>query len=221
MATADENMTHPRNLRKTLPAMKSPHSLTDETKINTMKNERTARGRPLSAASFNQLFSGVPRIRGAQREDVVPIVTYDGVEDTIVCADKAKSSYSHREVKVVVHKSSSSSSSACSSVRSFVERTPAARHRHGRPRDQVPFSTRHEIEEENSTQSDGIIAEINSEPIQMSTNSCSYERKEDYEETIQLQVLHFTEGAAQNKPSDEIKQDEKKLGGSLADMFDS
>ena len=207
--------------QKALQPRKNSHPLTDETTRNTVDNERSGWGRLRSAASLNQLVSGVPRVIHAQREDMKPIVTYDGVEDINACAAKATSTYSHREVKVIVHKTSSSSSSTCSSVRSVDQRNQSARHKYERPRDHFPFPNRRQIEKRSSEQGTCVSADSRVVNYEQTGDSCTVERKSDYQETIQLQVLDITKDVTENEPSNEAKQYMKKQGGSLADIFDS
>lgn len=218
---ADENFARHRNQRKTLPARDKPPSLTYETTRNSGNNERPTRGRMMSAASFDQLVIGVPRKRQAQREDMVPIVTYDGVEDNDARAAKATSTYSHREVNVIVHKSSSASSSTCSSVRSVDQRKHAARYSYGTPRDHVTSVHHLQVAKKSNDHAVCISGDSKVVDSKQSANICTDETKVDYEETLELKVLETAEGVRDGEPSNESKQDMTKLGGSLADMFDS
>ena len=219
--TVDENFVRHRNQRKALPARDKPPSLTDETTTNSGNNEGPTRGRMMSGTSFDQLVSGVPRKRQAQREDIVPIVTYDGVEDNDARAAKATSTYSHREVNVIVHKSSSASSSACSSVRSVDQRKHAARYRYGTPRDHVTSVHHLQVAKKSNEHAVCISAGSKLVDSKQSANICTAETKVDYEDTLELKVLETAEGVRVGEPSNDPKQDMTKLGGSLADMFDS
>ena len=219
--TADENFPRRRNQLKTLPARNKPHLLTDETTGNSGNDERPTRGRMMSATSFDQLVSGVPRKRQAQHEDMASIVTYDGVEDTDARAAKATSTHSHREVNVIVHKSSSSSSSTCSSVRSVDQRKHAARYKCGTPRDHIPSVHHLQVEKKSNEHAVCISADSKVVDSKQGVNICTDETKVDYEETLELQVLETADGVRDGESSDEQKQDMTKLGGSLADMFDS
>ena len=219
--TDEENSIRPRDQRKTFPARKNSPSRPDETKRNPRKSERTVRGRAMSAAAFEKLVSGVSRKKQSNHEDMKPIVTYNGAEDTRTFETKATSSYSHCEVNVIVHQGGSSSSSTCSSVRSFEQRKSAARHTYGKLCDHVFPRKNDETEKENIGQDQcvpGGNTVINSKQItKLSTN----ETKVDCTETIELQVLENAEGASEGEQRKETTQEIKKLGGSLADMFDT
>ena len=170
-----------------------------------------------SAASLNQVVSDDPTKEQAQCEYMVPTVTFDGAEVTHAWSAKATSNYSHREVKVIVHKTSSSSSSTCSSVRSVSQRKPVARHKYERPHDHFSSYNRHKTEKQNSGKSDCLLVD---EKV-MSSEQGIDERKAECDKTIELQVIDIAKDAAEGEPCNETKQDMKQEGGSLADMFDS
>lgn len=175
----------------------------------------------MSTAAFEQLVSDVPRKKQSNQEDMKPIVTYNGAEDTKACTTKTTSSYSHCEVNVIVHRSGSSSSSTCSSVRSFEQRKRAAGQTYGKLCDHFSLRKNDETEKANIGQDDCAPdgnKVINSKEI---TKLYANETKVDCTETVELQVLENAEGASEGEQRKETTRDIKKLGGSLADMFDT
>ena len=204
----DENPNHPRDQTRRSPGRSKSHHNSDQRTRNTNDNELPG-GRMKSSSSLTQMTSGVSRMRQAQCEDMIPIVTYDGAEDTNATAN----THAHREVKVIVHRTSSSSSSTTSSVRSVGQRMTAARGKHVRSRDHFHHRRRHQTSEhsESETRSPG-----------QSPSSCTVERRSDREASIQLQVIDIAkDDATTSEPCCETSQETIKQGGSLADMFDS
>ena len=186
----------------------------------------------MSAQSFSQLVSDVPTKGQAQCADLTPIVTYEGNEETPARAAKATSTgYSHREVKVIVHNkkthsSTSSSSSTCSSVRSFGQRRHPVKHHFDRSRDCSPLLTSHQTEKRNSERSDFSPAENKAVGSQQVSSTCIDERNAECEETIELQVVTTVNNASDTTDGDSSNAEANddritKQGGSLADMFDS
>lgn len=191
-----------------------PRRLGGGSRSHNVFNERTSNAKDSESpgvtmrdlASFTQLTSGVSRIRHVQREDMVPFVRYDGVvEDT-----KATNTHAHREVKVIVHKStSSSSSSTVSSVRSVEQRMPSPRRKHVQSRDHFYH---HRRRHQNSERS---------ENREQSCFSHTVEKLSDGEKSIQLQVIDIVEDATHSEQFCQTSQETTKEGGSLAAMFDS
>lgn len=167
------------------------------------------------SSSVTRLTSGVPRMRQAQREqreDMIPIVTYDGVVEETRAESTRDNTQAHREVKVIVHRTSSSSSSTVSSVRSVDQRTITSRGKHLRSHD--PARQGHQNKTENTE------SEIR-EPEPQSTASCSIQERLHREESIELQVRDVAIDTTNSKQFCETSQETVQEGGSLAAMFDS
>ena len=159
------------------------------------------------SASLSQLAGNVSRMRQAQRS---PLVRYDGVvEDT-----KATSTHAHREVNVIVHRStSSSSSSTVSSLRSVEQRMASPRSKHVQSHDHIHH---HRRRHQNSERS-----EIQFRNHMQSDSSCTVEKLSDLRESTQLQVVAVVEDSTHSENFRETSQKSIKEGGSLAAMFDS
>ena len=187
----------------------SRHSFNESTS-NTTNNE-SHRGRPEGSASFSQLASGVSRMKQAQRKEMVPFVRYDGVVE----GTEATNIHAHREVKVIVHRStSSSSSSTVSSLRSVEQRMASPRSKHVQSRD---HSHHHRLRHQSVIeQSDSRIRSH-----EQSRSSCTVEKLSDRGEPMQLQVMNIAEDASHRQTFCETSQNTTKEGGSLAAMFDS
>ena len=158
------------------------------------------------SASYSQLASGVSRMRQAQRKEMVPFVRYDGVvEDT-----EATKIHAHREVKVIVHRStSSSSSSTVSSLRSVEQRMASSESQHVQSRDHSHHHHRQRYQ--NIERSESYIRNH-----EQRRSSCTVDKVSDRGEPMQLQVTDIVEDATHRE-----RQKSTKEGGSLAAMFDS
>lgn len=182
-----------------------PNTSSEDNNFSHPEDNEPPGVRRRSSSSLIQLTSGDSRktsVRQAQREDMVPLVRYEGVvEDTHAANVRA-----HREVKVIVHKTSSSSSSTVSSVRSVEQRIPTSRGKQVRSRDH--FHHCHQNRRERR--------EIKN--LDQSPSDFTVEKRSSYgEESIQLQVIGF----AKDETNSEASQETIKEGGSLAAMFDS
>lgn len=203
------SFNHPRGQPRRSAGGSRSHNVFNERTSNAKDNESPGM-RINDSASFTQLTSGVSRMRQAQREDMVPFVRCEGVvQDT-----KATNTHAHREVKVIVHKStSSSSSSTVSSVRSVEQRMTSPRSKHMQSRD---HSHHHHRRHQNSECSESQIRNR-----EQSRFSCTVEKLSDRGESMQLQVIDIAEGATNSQHFCETSQGTIKEGGSLAAMFDS
>jgi len=212
-SSEDGNINQPRAQPARSEAGSKSHHLLNERTRNIQNNESPEERRK-GSKSFAQVASGVSRMRQAQRKEMVPFVRYDGVvEDT-----EATNSHAHREVKVIVHRStSSSSSSTVSSLRS-VEQRMASPSKHVQSRDHShPPRRRHQTSErsENNIRND-----------EQSRSSCTVEKLSDRGESMQLpvQVVDIVEDATHSVDSEHLcekSQKTTKEGGSLAALFDS
>ncbi|CAH3109971.1 unnamed protein product [Porites lobata] len=232
ISKTDTNFNRLQNHENTTPERENYNSFVGETTSSHQKDKLPKRGSRMSAQSFSQLVSDVPTKGQAQCADLTPIVTYDGNEETPAPTAKATSKgYSHREVKVIVHNkkthsSTSSSSSTCSSVRSFGQRRHPVKHHFDRPRDCSPLLASHQTEKRNSERSDFSPAENKAVGSQHVSSTCIDERNAECEETIELQVVTTVNNASDTTDGDssnaEANEDRiTKQGGSLADMFDT
>lgn len=208
-STEDTNFNGPRSQPRRSPGRSRSHHLFNERTINAKDNESPGE-RMKSSSSLTQLTSGVSRktsARQAQREDMIPLVTYDGVvEET-----HAGNIRAHREVKVIVHKTSSSSSSTVSSVRSVEQRMTSSRGKHMRAHDHFQHHRhRHQNNREQWESGSG-------NPDQSPSSFTVEERSGCGGESIQLQVIDITK----DETNSEVSQERIKEGGSLAAMFDS
>ena len=233
ISKTDTNFNRLQNHENKTPERENYNSFVGETTSSHQTNKLPKRGTRMSAQSFSQLVSDVPTKGQAQCADLTPIVTYEGNEETPARAAKATSTgYSHREVKVIVHNkkthsSTSSSSSTCSSVRSFGQRRHPVKHHFDRSRDCSPLLTSHQTDKRSSERSDFSSAEnkaVGSQ--QVSSTTCIDERNAECEETIELQIVNTVNNASDKTdgdPSNAEANDDRitKQGGSLADMFDS
>ena len=202
-SSEDNNFSHPRGQPRRSPDRSRPRYLFNDRTLDAADNEPPGERRR-SSSSLTQLPSGDSRktsARQAQREDMVPLVTYDGVvEDTHAANVRA-----HREVKVIVHKTSSSSSSTVSSVRSVEQRIPTSRGKQVRSRDHFHHCRQNSREQREITNLD------------QSPSGFTVEKRSSFgEECIQLQVI----GIAKDETNSEASQETVKEGGSLAAMFD-
>ena len=232
ISKTDTNFNRPQNHENTTPERENFNSFVGETTNSHQKNKLPGRGRVMSPQSFSQVVSDVPTKVQAQCADLTPIVTYNGNEETPAPTAKATSTgYSHREVKVIVHNkkthsSTSSSSSTCSSVRSFGQRRHPVKHHFDRSRDCSPLLTSHQTEKRNSERSDFSPAENKAVGSQHVSSTCIDERNAECEETIELQVVTTVNNASDTTDGDSSNAEANddritKQGGSLADMFDS
>ena len=144
------------------------------------------------------------------REDMIPIVTYDGVMEETSTESVLNSTQDHRQVKVIIHRTSSSSSSTVSSVRSVDQRITIPKKKHLRSRDHVHESQRCQNNIEN-TESEIQNTEKNS-------SGSSIQESSHCEESIALQV---TDEVKNYNQSCKTGQQTILEGGSLAAMFDS
>ena len=177
----------------------------NERTSNTQNNESHG-GRTEGSTSSVQLASGVSSTRQAQRKQLVPFVRYDGVvEDT-----ETTNIHAHREVKVIVHRStSSSSSSTVSSLRSVEQRMASHGSKHVQSRDH--YHHHHQ----NVERSENHISNH-----EQSRSSCTVGKLSDRGEPMQLQANDIVEDATHRERFCETSQKTTK-GGSLAAMFDS
>ena len=215
-AGADESSSGPR---KTTPGRKNSHSVTNrEMTRNASADNRPISERIMSVASCDRVVSGNGSKKTEKLEQLVPIVTYEGNEDTKACSStKSRSTYAHREVNVIVLKSSSSSSSTCSSVRSVDQRSHASLQAHGTLQHQAS-SLNHNTIKQGECNSTG---EENSIFKQNTVQGCaSKTRTVNCEETVELQVLTAAGGTSRGQERNESKSDATNTGGSLAAMFD-
>lgn len=148
-----------------------------------------------------------------RHEDMVPIVTCDGVIEETSTDSVINSTQDHREVKVIIHRTSSSSSSSASSVRSVDQRITIPRKKHLRSRDHVHESQRNQNNIENT--------ESEIQNIERNSTSCSIQESSHCEESIALQVTAVDNEAKNNGQVCKTSQQTIKEGGSLAAMFDS
>lgn len=200
------NINHPRGQpRRSAAGSKSRHLFNEKT--NNTENNDSPGERMKGSASFSQLAGNVSRMRQAQRS---PLVRYDGVvEDS-----KATSTHAHREVKVIVHRStSSSSSSTVSSLRSVEQRMASPRSKHVQSHDHIHH---HRRRHQNSERS-----EIQFSNHMQSGSSCTVEKLSDLRESTQLQVVDVVEDATHSENFCGTSQKTIEEGGSLAAMFDS
>ncbi|XP_068740011.1 transmembrane channel-like protein 3 [Montipora capricornis] len=218
----DENSS--RSCKTASTERKDSHSIRNETTRDNSAYERPGRGRAESSSSIavDQTVSGTVEAKTAKREDFLPIVTYEGNEDTKECSAKASTTYTHREVNVIVHKSSSSSSSTCSSVRSIDQRRHASLCSYGTLRHQV--SSHHQTSQgqirlgecDSTSNKDSFFKQNANDDCthtdQTTTVKC--------EETVELQVLKVPRETIGKRQINESKQNGTNLGGSLGAMFD-
>ena len=144
------------------------------------------------------------------REDMIPIVTYDGVMEETSTESVLNSTQDHQQVKVIIHRTSSSSSSTVSSVRSVDQRITIPKKKHLRSRDHVHESQRCQNNIEH-TESEIQNTEKNS-------SGSSIQESSHCEESIALQV---TDEVKNNNEGCKTGQQTILEGGSLAAMFDS
>lgn len=144
---------------------------------------------------------------------MVPIVTCDGVIEETSTDSVINSTQDHREVKVIIHRTSSSSSSSASSVRSVDQRITIPRKKHLRSRDHFHESQRNQNNIENT--------ESEIQNIERNSTSCSIQESSHCEESIALQVTAVDNEATNNGQVCKTSQQTIKEGGSLAAMFDS
>ena len=184
----------------------------NERTSNTQNNESHG-GRTEGSTSSVQLASGVSRTRQAQRKQLVPFVRYDGVvEDT-----ETTNIHAHREVKVIVHRStSSSSSSTVSSLRSVEQRMASHGSKHVQSRDHYHHHHHHRLRHQNFERSENHISNH-----EQSRSSCTVGKLSDRGEPMQLQANDIVEEATHRERFCETSQQTTKEGGSLAAMFDS
>lgn len=210
-SSEDGSINHPRTQPgRSTAESKSRHSFNERTS-NTPNNEFHGR-RTEGSVAFPQLASGVSRIRQAQRKEMVPFVRYDGgVEDT-----EATNIPAHREVKVIVHRSTSSScSSTVSSLRSVEQRMASPRSKHAQSRDHSYY---HHLRHQNNERIESHIRNH-----EQSRSSGTVEKLSDRGEPcpMQLPVMDIVEDATHRERFSETSQKATKEGGSLAAMFDS
>lgn len=208
-SSEDGSINHPRiQPGRSAAGIKSRHSFNERTS-DTLNNESHGR-RMKGSASSVQLASGVSRMRQAQHKAMVPFVRYDGVVE----GTEATNIHAHREVKVIVHRStSSSSSSTVSSLRSFEQRMASPGSKHVRSRD---HSHHHRLRHQNIERSQSHIRNH-----EQSRSSCIVEKLSDRGEPTQLQVMDIVKDATHKERFSETSQKTTKEGGSLAAMFDS
>lgn len=206
-SSEEGSINHPRAQPGRSTAGRKSHHLLNERTSNVQNNESPGER---MKGSFAQVASGVSRMRQAQRKEMVPFVRYDGVvEDT-----EATSAHAYREVKVIVHRStSSSSSSTVSSLRSVDQRMASPRSKHVQSRD---HSHRHRRRHQNSERSESHISNQ-----EQSRFSSTVEKLSDRGESIQLKVVDIVEDVTHSEHLCETSQKTTKEGGSLAAMFDS
>lgn len=206
-SSEDGSINHPRAQPGRSTAGRKSHHLFNERTSDVQNNESPGER---MKGSFAQVASGVSRMRQAQRKEMVPFVRYDGVvEDT-----EATSAHAYREVKVIVHRStSSSSSSTVSSLRSVDQRMASPRSKHVQSRD---HSHHHRRRHQNSERSESHVSNQ-----EQSRSSSTVEKLSDCGESIQLKVVDIVEGATHSEHLCETSQKTTKEGGSLAAMFDS
>ena len=205
----DGNINQPRGQPPRSATGSKSHHLFNERTNNTQNNESPG-GMAKGSASFAQLASGVSRMRQTQRKEMVPFVRYDGlVEDT-----EATNTHAHREVKVIVHRStSSSSSSTVSSLRSVEQRMVCPRNKHVQSRD---HSRHHRRRHQTSERSETQIRNH-----EQSRSSCTVDKLLDRGGSMQLQAVDIVKDATDSEHFCETSQNTMKEGGSLAAMFDS
>ena len=216
-AGADDNSSDPR---KTAPGRKNSHSVTNcEKTRNASADKRPISERIMSVALCDQAVSGNASKKTEKLEDFVPIVTYEGNEDARACSSaKSRNTYAHCEVNVIVHKSSSSSSSTCSSVRSVDQRSHASLQTYGTLQHQVSSLNHNSIYKQGES---NLTGEKNSIFKQSTIQDCANKaRTVNHKETVELQVLTVAGGTSQGQETNESKSDGTNLGGSLAAMFD-
>ena len=209
MSSEDNNFNHPRSQPRRSPGRSGSHHLFNaERTINALAEDNKSPGER-GSSSFTELTSGISRktsARQAQREDMFPLVTFDGVVQDTHTAD----THSHREVKVIVHKTSSSSSSTVSSVQSVDQRMSTSRGKQVQLREHFHHHHRHQT---SRVQRKSEIGNPDQSP-----SSSTVENRSGYgEESIQLQVIDIGKDATNSEVSQETIQE----GGSLAAMFDS
>lgn len=213
---ADEKSSDPR---KTAPGRKNSNSVTNcEMTRNASEHKQPINERIMTVALSDQAVSGDASKKTEKLEDFVPIVAYEGNEDSRACSSaKSRSNYAHCEVNVIVHKSSSSSLSTCSSVRSVDQRSHASLQTYGTTQHQVSSLNHNSIKqgESNSTGEKNSI--FKQSTIQGSANKA---RTVNRKETVDLQVLTVAGGTSQGQERNESRSDGTNLGGSLAAMFD-
>lgn len=141
------------------------------------------------------------------REDMIPIVTYDGVMEETSTESVLNSTQDHRQVKVIIHRTSSSSSSTVSSVRSVDQRITIPKKKHLRSRDHIHESQRCQ---------NNIESEIQN--TEKNSSGSSIQESSHCEESIALQV---TDEVKNNNEGCKTGQQTILEGGSLAAMFDS
>ncbi|XP_015780943.1 PREDICTED: uncharacterized protein LOC107358885 [Acropora digitifera] len=213
---ADEKSSDPR---KTAQGRKNSHSATNcEMTRNASTHKQPINERIMTVALCDQAVSGNASKKTEKLEDLVPIVTYEGNEDSRACSSaKSRSNYAHCEVDVIVHKSSSSSLSTCSSVRSVDQRSHASLQTYGTTQHQVS-SLNHNSIKQGESDSTG---EKHSIFIQSTVQGCANKaRTVNLKETVDLQVLTVAGGTSQGQERSESRSDGTNLGGSLAAMFD-
>lgn len=210
---ADEKSSDPR---KTAPGRKNSNSVTNcEMTRNASEHKQPINERIMTVALCDQAVSGNASKKTEKLEDCVPIVTYEGNEDSRVCSSaKSRSNYAHGEVNVIVHKSGSSSLSTCSSVRSVDQRSHASLQTYGTTQHQVSSLNHNSIESNSTGEKNSIFKQST---IQGSANKA---RTVNRKETVELQVLTVAGGTSQGQERNESRSDGTNLGGSLAAMFE-
>ena len=194
--------------KKSLPPSKRERKSSQLISTETRADERLDRA--VSTTSVDQLVSGTANKKTANHADFIPIVTHEGNEDT----------NKHREVNVIVHKSSSASSSTCSSVRSTdqrrhttsdILRRQVSSQNHGK-------TYQKQIGQDECTSTSGKdrnSKQLVNHRVTDETTTAIVNCKE----SLELQVL-TVQGATGGQRRNENKQSGKNLGGTLAAIFD-
>lgn len=213
---ADEKSSDPR---KTAPGRKNSNSVTNcEMTRNASEHKQPINERIMTVALCDQAVSGDASKKTEKLEDFVPIVAYEGNEDSTACSSaKSRSNYAHCEVNVIVHKSSTSSLSTCSSVRSVDQRSHASLQTYGTLQHQVSSLNHNSIKEGESNSTGGKNSIFKQSTVQGCANKA---RTVNRNETVDLQVLTVAGGTSQGQERNESRSDGTNLGGSLAAMFD-
>ena len=185
---------------------------------NASAHKQPINERIMTVALCDQAMSGNASKKTENLEDFVPIVTYEGNEDSRACSTaKSRSNYAHCEVNVIVHKSSSSSLSTCSSVRSVDQRSHASLQTCGTLQHHVSSLNHNSIKQDESNSTGEKNSIFKQSTIQGSANKA---RTVNRKETVELQVLTVAGGTSQGQERNESRSDGTNLGGSLAAMFD-
>ena len=209
-SSEDGNINQPRAQPARSEAGSKSHHLFNE-KTRNIQNNESPEERRKGSKSFAQVASGVSRMRQAQRKEMIPFVRYDGVVE----GTEATNSHAHREVKVIVHRStSSSSSSTFSSLRSVEQRMASPRSKQVQSRDHS-----HHHHRRSSQTSERSESNIRND--EQSRSSCTVEKLSDRGESMQLPVQVVCVHSVDSEHLCEKSQKTTKEGGSLAAMFDS